>query len=433
MCVAAKVGGARMPVVKSIKAREVLDSRGNPTVEVDLITVDGLFRSMVPSGASAGSHEALEMRDGGKRFGGTGVLNAVKNVNAVIAKKVVGMDVERQREIDDAMLALDGTENKLKLGANAILPVSMACIQAGAAAKKKKLYEYVGELAGVDPCVLPVPQLNVMNGGKHAGQENDIQEHMIMPVGAKNYSEAIRMACETYHALKKILKKKFGARGTLVGDEGGFVPPVATVEERLELMVQAARDAGYEKEIAFALDSASSEFFKEGAYMIGEKKYSSGELVDFYAALVEKFSIVSIEDGMSEDDWAGWKALTAKIGGSVQIVGDDLLVTNVKRIRKAIEEKAVNSVLIKVNQIGSVSETLDAIKMAVGNKWTVVVSHRSGETEDSFIADLIVGVNGGQSKFGAPARSDRNAKYNELLRIEETLGEKAKYLGRKFR
>lgn len=422
-----------MAVVKFIKAREVLDSRGNPTVEVDLATGDGLFRAMVPSGASAGSHEALEMRDGGKRFGGKGVLKAVKNVNEVIAPKIVGMNVEEQRDIDETMLELDGTENKSKLGANAILPVSMACVQAAAAAKKKKVFEYVGELAGVMPCVLPVPQLNVMNGGKHAGQENDVQEHMIMPVGAKSFSEAIRMACETYHALKKILKKKFGARGTLVGDEGGSVPPVATVEERLELMARAAQEAGYGKEIVFALDCASSEFFKEGVYTIGEKKYSSGEVIDFYAQLAGKFSIVSIEDGMSEDDWSGWMELTKKIGGKIQIVGDDLLVTNVKRIKKAIEKNAVNSVLIKANQIGTVTETLEAIEASVKNGWSVVVSHRSGETEDCFIADLVVGVNAGQSKFGAPARSDRNAKYNELLRIEEALGGKAKYLGRKFR
>lgn len=421
-----------MVVVKSLKAREVLDSRGEPTVEVELLAENGVFTVMVPSGASAGSHEALEMRDGEKRFGGKGVLKAVGNVG-VIAKKIVGMDAEKQREIDRVMLELDGTENKGKLGANAILPVSIACLKAAAAAKGKRVFEYVGELAGVDACVLPVPQLNVMNGGKHAGQENDVQEHMLMPVGAKSYREALQMSCETYQALKKILKKKFGARGTLVGDEGGFVPPVANVEGRLELMAQAAREAGWEKEIVFALDCASTEFYKDGVYTIGDKRFSSGELADYYAQLVARFPVVSIEDGMSEDDWEGWVELTRKIGGKTQVMGDDLLVTNVKRIKKAAELKAVNSALIKVNQIGTVSETLDAIAEARKNGWTAVVSHRSGETEDAFIADLVVGVNGGQSKFGAPARSDRNAKYNELLRIEEALGAKAKYLGRKFR
>ncbi|MBI5158975.1 phosphopyruvate hydratase [Candidatus Micrarchaeota archaeon] len=422
-----------MVLVKSLKAREILDSRGEPTVEVELCAENGVFFAMVPSGASAGSHEALEMRDGEKRFGGKGVLKAVKNVNEVIAKKIVGRDAGRQKEIDEAMLELDGTENKGRLGANAVLPVSIACLKAAAAAKGKKVFEYVGELAGVNACVLPVPQLNVMNGGKHAGQENDVQEHMLMPVGAKNYAEGLRMACETYQALKKILKKKFGARGTLIGDEGGFVPPVANVEGRLELMAQAAREAGWEKEVVFALDCASTEFYKDGVYTIGDKRFSSGELADYYSQLVARFPVVSIEDGMSEDDWEGWQELTRKIGGKTQVVGDDLLVTNAERIKKAVELKAVNSALIKVNQIGSVSETLDAIVEARKSKWSVVVSHRSGETEDAFIADLVVGVNGGQSKFGAPARSDRNAKYNELLRIEEALGAKAKYLGRKFR
>ena len=417
-----------MTTIKSIKAREVLDSRGNPTVEVDLTTEGGLFRAMVPSGASAGVHEALEMRDGGSRYMGKGVLNAVNNVNKIIAPKLVGMETENQRALDDAILELDGTENKTKLGANAILPVSMAACQAEAAEKGIALYEYIGQLSGNEPAVLPIPQLNVINGGLHAGQENDIQEHMIMPVGAKNFREGIRMAAETYHQLKKLLKKDFGARGTLIGDEGGFVPPLKTVQERLDIVTKAIEAAGYTtKQIKFALDSAASAFFDNGTYTIGEKKFDAEGIVNFYTELADEYPLISLEDGMAEDDWDGWVKLTDAVGERLQIVGDDLLVTNTKRIEKAIEMKAVNSVLIKVNQIGSITETLDAIQMTYDAGWTAVVSHRSGETEDPFIADLVVGVNSGQSKFGAPARSDRNAKYNQLMRIEEALGENARY------
>lgn len=420
-----------MTSIKSVKAREILDSRGNPTVEVDLITEDGLFRAMVPSGASAGIHEALELRDGGNRYLGKGTQKAVNKVNKIIAPKIIGFDVTDQRGLDDAMLKLDGTDNKDKLGANAILPVSMATCRAAAKSKGLWLYEYIGELFGVTPNTLPVPMLNVINGGKHAGQENDVQEHMIMPVGAKNFKEGIRMGAETYHNLKKLLKKKFGSGGTLIGDEGGFAPSeISNVYDRLEIMTQAVEAAGYTtKKIKFALDPASSEFFKDGTYTIGDKKMNSGEMVDFWADVTSKYPIISLEDGMAEDDWDGWVELVAKIGDKVQIVGDDLLVTNTKRIQEGIEKKASNSVLIKLNQIGSVSETLDSIKMAYDAGWTAVVSHRSGETEDSFIADLVVGTNAGQSKFGAPARSDRNAKYNQLLRIEENLGSKAKYGG----
>ncbi|MBN2518667.1 MAG: phosphopyruvate hydratase [Candidatus Altiarchaeota archaeon] len=423
----------KMAKIKSIRAREVLDSRGTPTVEVDLVTEDGLFRAMVPSGASAGVHEALELRDGDDRYMSKGTKKAVNNVNRIIAPKVIGFDVSDQKGLDQTMIKLDGTENKDKLGANGILPVSMAACMAAARAEGLWVYEYIGRLAGIKPDTLPVPQLNVINGGKHAGMENDPQEHMIMPVGAGNFAEAIRMASETYHHLGKILKKEFGARGKLVGDEGGFVPPLKTVSERLGVMTQAIENAGYTtKQIKFALDPASSEFFEDGTYTVGDKKMSPGEMVDYWADLADTYPIISLEDGMAEDDWEGWVELTAKLGKKIQIVGDDLLVTNTKRIAEAIKKKAVNSVLIKPNQIGSVTETLDAIKMTYDANWTTVVSHRSGETEDSFIADLVVGVNSGQSKFGAPARSDRNAKYNQLLRIEENLGSRAKYSNKKW-
>ena len=419
-----------MTTIKSVKAREVLDSRGNPTVEVDLKTEKGLYRAMVPSGASAGIHEALELRDKDDRYMGKGTQRAVDNVNKIIAPHIIGYEVADQRALDEAMNALDGTENKDKLGANAILPVSMAACQAAAASEGLWLYEYIGKLFGATPNTLPVPMLNVINGGKHAGMENDPQEHMIMPVGAENFREGLRMSAETYHHLAKLLKKEFGARGTLVGDEGGFVPPIQNVGERLTIMEKAVENAGYTtKEIKFALDPASSEFFKDGTYTVGDKKMNSGEMVDFWADLIKSYPIISLEDGMAEDDWDGWVELVNKVGNKTQIVGDDLLVTNVKRVEMGIEKGAANSVLIKLNQIGSVTETLDAIKMAFNANWTAVVSHRSGETEDSFIADLVVGTNAGQSKFGAPARSDRNAKYNQLLRIEENLDERAKYGG----
>jgi len=416
--------------IKSIHAREVLDSRGNPTVEVDLKTENGLFRAMVPSGASAGSHEALELRDGGKRYGGKGVLKAVSNVNNIIAKKIVGLDCTMQEDIDNIMIELDGTENKEKLGANAILPVSMAVCKAGAAVLGMDLYEYIAKLFGSKKIILPVPMCNIINGGKHAGQENSIQEHMIMPVNANSFSEAIRSVSETYHTLQKLLKAKYGVGATLIADEGGFAPvQIHNVEERFDLMLKAAGEAGYD-DMKIAIDPAASEFFKDGSYIIGDKKMSGGELVDFYAGLVSSYPIVSIEDGHAEDDWESWQEMTKKLGNKIQIVGDDIFVTNTKRIKKGIELNAANSVLIKVNQIGTVTETLNAIRMAFDNKWTAVVSHRSGETEDSFIADLVVGTGARQIKTGAPARSDRNAKYNQLLRIEEVV---KKYAGKDFR
>jgi enolase len=424
-----------MNKIKSIKAREVLDSRGNPTVECDVVTENGLFRAMVPSGASAGSHEALELRDEDKkRYLGKGVLKAVENINHLVSERIVGLDCTEQKEIDEDMIGLDGTQNKDKLGANAVLAVSMACCRAGAAAKGMPLYQHIGELFGSAPNLIPVPMCNVINGGKHACQENSIQEHMIMPIGADSFKEGIRMVSETYQSLKKILKKRIGAAATLIGDEGGFAPPqIETVQERLELMAKAALEAGCSDKMVFAIDSAASEFYKDKVYTIGEKKMSGGEIIDLYSDIVKSYPVVSIEDGLAEDDWESWVEMTAKLGSKIQIVGDDLLVTNTTRIQKAIEMKAVNSVLIKLNQIGTVTETLNAIKMTHDSKWTTVVSHRSGETEDSFIADLVVGTNSGQIKTGAPARSDRNSKYNQLLRIEEELGSKARYAGESFR
>jgi enolase len=424
-----------MSKITKIKAREVLDSRGNPTVEVDVVTENGIFRAMIPSGASAGQHEALELRDGDKaRYLGKGTLNAVKNVNKIIAPKIIGIDCRQQKTIDKIMLKLDGTDNKDKFGANAILPISMAVTKAGAAAKEISLYQYIGEMFGIIPHKLPVPMCNVINGGKHAGQENSIQEHMLMPTGAKSFTEGIRMVSESYHHLAKILKKKFGAGGILIGDEGGFAPAqITNVNERLDLMLKAVENAGYEGMMKIAMDPASSEFFYDGTYKIGKKSFSGGEMVDFYADLCKKYPIVSIEDGLAEDDWDSWVEMVKKLGTEIQIVGDDLFVTNTKRIQKGIELNAANSVLIKLNQIGSVTETLNAIKMAQDEGWTAVVSHRSGETEDSFIADLVVGTSAGQIKTGAPARSDRNAKYNQLIRIEEELGDDAEYPGIDFR
>ncbi|VVB52547.1 Enolase [uncultured archaeon] len=423
-------------IIKAVVAREVLDSRGNPTVEAELTTNAGVFRAIVPSGASTGTHEAVELRDGDKsRYGGKGVLNAVGNVNKVIAAKVVGMDVLDQRGLDNVLIGLDGTPNKGKLGANAILAVSMAATKAAAVSKGVPLYAHIARISQSKGVVLPVPQLNVINGGKHAGLENDIQENMFMPIGAKSFSEGLRAGAETYHVLKKILKAKYGAGAIGLGDEGGFAPPIKTPQERLDTLVKAIDEAGYTGVISLALDSASSEFYykDKGKYNVSGKEYSSAELVDFYADLVSTYPVVSIEDGMAEDDWEGWVLLNKKLGGKIQLTGDDLLVTNVERIKTAIQKKAANSVLIKVNQIGSVSESIDAVQMTQKQGWTATVSHRSGETEDAFIADFAVGVDAGQLKTGAPARSERLAKYNQLLRIEQELGGKAVYAGRNFR
>ena len=416
--------------IRKIIARQVLDSRGNPTVEVGLKTKDCCVRSIVPSGASMGIHESLELRDNNPIFyNGKSILKAVNNVNSIISKKIIGKDCRRQREIDNFLIELDGTKNKCKLGANAILPVSMAVCKAGAEASGVQLYEYIQKLSDTRKLLLPIPQMNVINGGRHAGIANDIQEHMILPTDFNNFSDALRAGVETYHKLKNILRKGYGATATLVGDEGGFVPKIENVEHRLELLMEAIKEAGYHGKMKLALDSAASEFYDEenNEYTILNKKFNAGELIDLYKDLIKKFPIVSIEDGFAQDDWQGWKQFNQELGNKIQIVGDDLLVTNIMRIRKALEEKSCNALLLKVNQIGTVTESIDAANISFKNNWNVVVSHRSGETEDTFIADLAVGIGSNQSKFGAPARSERVAKYNRLLRIEEKLGKKAKF------
>jgi enolase len=430
-----------MSTIKSVNGREILDSRGNPTVEVDIVTDDGLFRAAVPSGASTGVHEALELRDGDKsRYLGKGVLKAVDNVKN-IAKVVTGMDPTKQEEIDKKMLELDGTENKSKLGANAILAVSMAACKAGAAAKKVPLYKHIADLAGVKEFVMPVPSFNVINGGQHAGNKLAMQEFMLLPVGAKNFHEALRMGSETYHNLKKIIKKKYGQDAANVGDEGGFAPNIQDNKEGLELLKEAIEKAGYTGKIKIGMDVAASEFFKDGKYDLdfknpdndGSMQKTGDEMIELYKEFIKEYGLVSIEDHFDQDDWDAYAKLTSVVGKDVQIVGDDLLVTNPKRIKTGIEKKAVNALLLKVNQIGSISESIEACKMSQAAGWGVMVSHRSGETEDSFIADLVVGLKTGEIKTGAPCRSERLAKYNQLLRIEEELGAKAKYAGKSFR
>ena len=414
--------------ITKIKAREILDSRGNPTVEVDLKAGNIIKRALIPSGASTGSYEAVELRDNEQRYMGKGVLKAVNNVNNIIAKEIIGMDCRNQEELDNKMIELDGTKNKSVLGANAILGVSIAAAKVSARLMNIPLHERLAQLSGnKNEFIMPVPPMNVMNGGKHAGIENDPQEHMLMPIGAKNFTEAVRMCAETYHTLKGLLKQKFGAGGTNIADEGGFAPPIQSVEERLELMLKAVEQAGYAGQIKFALDPAASEFYKDGIYNVRGKQMTSLEMVDFYKELIDRYGIISIEDGFAENDFEGFAAMTKEVGHKTQIVGDDLLVTNVERIEKALETKACNSLLLKVNQVGTLTESIAAANLAFKNNWTVVVSHRSGETEDPFIADLVMGLGANQTKFGAPARSDRCAKYNELIRIEEALGSAAKY------
>lgn len=419
-----------MSTISAVLAREILDSRGNPTVEVDVFLEDGSWgRAEVPSGASTGAHEALELRDGDKkRYLGKGVLRAVQNVNEKIAPEILGMDALCQRELDAFMLELDGTENKEKLGANAILGVSLATAKAAANLMELPFYQYLG---GVDAHILPVPMMNILNGGKHAENNVDIQEFMVVPVGASSFREALRMGAETLHNLKKVLKGR--SLDTGVGDEGGFAPNLSSNEEALQAILEAIDKAGYspKTDICIALDPAATEFFEAGKYVLaGENRELSPEqMVDFYQDWVEKYPIVSIEDGMAEDDWPGWKLMTEKLGEKIQIVGDDLFVTNVKRLTKGIGEGIANSILIKLNQIGTLSETLDVIGVAQKAGYTAVVSHRSGETEDTTIADVSVATNAGQIKTGAPCRTDRVCKYNQLLRIEEALGDTSKYLG----
>jgi enolase len=419
-----------MTAIVDIIGREILDSRGNPTVEVDVLLEDGSFgRAAVPSGASTGAHEAVELRDGGKRYGGKGVEKAVVAVNGEIFDALCGLDAEAQIKIDRAMITLDGTSNKARLGANAILGVSLAVAKAAAAAANLPLYRYVG---GPKANVLPVPMMNVINGGVHADNPIDFQEFMIAPVGAASFKEGLRMGAEIFHTLKKALHD--AGLNTNVGDEGGFAPNLKSPDEALGYISKAVEKAGYKlgEDIFFALDPASTEFFKDGKYVLeGEgKTLSPDEMVAVYADLCKRYPIFSIEDGMAEDDWAGWKALTDTVGNTVNLVGDDLFVTNVRRLREGIEKKTANAILIKVNQIGSLTETLETVDMAHRAAYKAVMSHRSGETEDSTIADLAVATNCGQIKTGSLARSDRLAKYNQLLRIEEQLGDTAFYAGR---
>ncbi|QMV20160.1 phosphopyruvate hydratase [Granulicella sp. 5B5] len=423
-----------MTEIVSIHAREILDSRGNPTVEADVVLEDGVRgRAAVPSGASTGEHEAVELRDGDKsHYLGKGVLKAVDNIESIIAPELAGMDASNQKLIDATMIALDGTENKGKLGANAILAVSMATARAAAESLGLPLYRYLG---GVNACILPTPMMNILNGGAHADNNVDFQEFMVMPVGAETFSDALRWGTEVFHTLKGVLKKK--GYNTAVGDEGGFAPSLKSNVEALEVILEAIELAGYKagEQIAIALDPASSEFYdkKSGKYIFkksDKSEKSSEQMASYWESWVRQYPIISLEDGMDENDWGGWKILTEKVGSKVQLVGDDLFVTNTRKLQRGIEEGVANSILVKVNQIGTISETLDAIELARRNGYTSIISHRSGETEDTFIADLAVGTGAGQIKTGSASRTDRIAKYNQLLRIEEELGQGAEFLGR---
>ncbi|MBP7477427.1 MAG: phosphopyruvate hydratase [Chitinophagales bacterium] len=426
-----------MSAIIDVKARQILDSRGNPTVEVDIYTESGkIGRAAVPSGASTGAHEAVEMRDGDKKiYMGKGVLKAVNHVNDDILKEIIGYDVFEQNLIDKILCEIDGTPNKKKLGANAILGVSIAVAKAAAQELKQPLYRYVG---GVSANTLPIPMMNILNGGAHADNSIDFQEFMVMPTGADTFSEALRMGVEIFHHLKNVLKKK--GYSTNVGDEGGFAPNIKSNEEAIEIVLKSIEEAGYKpgQDVFIALDAASTEMWneKESLYVFHKssgKKMNSAEMVDYWASWCKKYPIISIEDGMAEDDWSGWKAMTEKLGKQIQIVGDDLFVTNVNRLRKGIETNTANSILVKINQIGSLTETIAAVDLAHRNNYTSVMSHRSGETEDTTIADLAVALNCGQIKTGSASRSDRMAKYNQLLRIEEELGDVAYYPGRSFK
>jgi enolase len=420
-----------MSYIAEIFARQILDSRGNPTVEVDVVTDDGAFgRAAVPSGASTGVHEAVELRDNDKKvYLGKGVLTAVKNVNEIIASELIGYDVADQTGIDELMIALDGTENKAKLGANALLAVSMAVAKAAAEEAALPLYRYIG---GTNAKTLPVPMMNILNGGAHADNKIDFQEFMVMPVGAASFSEGLRWGVEIFHALKTVLKKK--GYSTNVGDEGGFAPNIGSNEEAIETVLTAIDAAGYKagSQVFIAMDAANSELYKNGKYTFHKsdgKTLSSDELVKYWANWVKQYPIISIEDGMAEDDWEGWKALTEAVGSKVQLVGDDLFVTNVKRLQQGIDKSIANGLLVKVNQIGTITETINAVTLAQHNGYNTIMSHRSGETEDNTIADLAVALNCGQIKTGSASRSDRMAKYNQLIRIEELLGASAYYPG----
>ena len=417
-----------MTSIKSVTAREILDSRGNPTIEVDVALSDGAFgRAAVPSGASTGAFEAAELRDGGERYLGKGVRQAASNIEKLIAPSVIGQNPFEQQVIDKLMIEIDGTQNKSKLGANAILGVSLAVARAAANSKKLPFYAFIG---GSDANLLPVPMMNILNGGAHADTNVDIQEFMIAPIGAQTFGESLQWGAEIYHALKSVLKKR--GLATSIGDEGGFAPNLESNRAALDLIVEAIGKAGYKpkEEIALAMDVAATEFFKDGKYEFEGSQLSSDEMISYYKSLVDSYPLVSIEDPLSEDDWAGWIQITKDLGSQVQLVGDDLFVTNPERLAKGIKNGAANALLVKVNQIGTLTETLDAVKMAHNAGYRSMMSHRSGETEDTTIADLAVAANCGQIKTGAPARSERVAKYNQLLRIEEELGSRARYAGR---
>jgi len=426
-----------MAKIKEVLAREILDSRGNPTVEAQVKTSDGIFTAAVPSGASTGVHEAIELRDGGRRYNGKGVMVAVKNINKIIAKKLVGKEAANQEKIDNLMINLDGTENKSKLGANAILAVSMAVCRAGAASKKIPLYKYIASMAGTKKFIMPVPAFNVINGGKHAENRLAMQEFMILPVRAKYFKEAVRAGTEVYHALKTVVEERYGKDAANVGDEGGFAPNLEHGKEALDLITIAIKKAGYKGKIKLGMDVAASEFYKDGLYNLGFKDSKKDEFLDGnalmskYKEFIKNYPIVSIEDPFDQDDWKYWASITKNT--NIQIVGDDLLVTNPKRIIIGISRKACNSLLLKVNQIGTVSESIDACKLARSAGWGVMVSHRSGETSDTFIADLVVGLGTGQIKSGSPCRGERTAKYNRLMEIEEELGKDCTFAGEIFR
>ncbi len=423
-----------MAQIKKVFARQVLDSRGYPTVEAEVTTQDGVFGAIVPSGTSAGKHEALELRDGGKEFFGKGVKKAVENANTKIAKKILGMDTENLGEIDRAMIELDGTPNKSSIGANAILAVSMACCRAGAAAQKKQLFEFISKMSDTKKMSLPNPMMVVVSGGAHADKSTDLQEFMIMPTGAKSFLQAMKFGVETYHALEILLKKK--GMHTNVGKEGSFAPTIPSNEEALDLIISAIEEAGYApgKDISITIDAAASEFFENGKYFFKteNKTLSAQQLIEYYEGLLKNYPIISLEDPFAEDDWQAFSEFTKRNGTKLQIIGDDLLATNPVRIKKAIRQNSCNALLLKVNQIGTVTEALKAAKLSFENNWNVIVSHRSGDTEDAFIADLAVGIGCGQIKTGAPARSERTAKYNQLLRIEEKIGNKAAFNGKNF-
>ncbi len=417
-----------MPAIKSVKAREILDSRGNPTVEVEVTLDNGsLGRAAVPSGASTGAFEAVELRDGGKRYLGKGVENAVNNINQKIAQLVIGSNPEDQRSLDQKMITSDGSKNKSNLGANAILGVSLAAARAAAISKGESFYKFIG---GSKANLLPVPMMNILNGGAHADTNVDIQEFMVAPIGASTFKESLRWGAEIYHSLKSVLKKK--GLATSIGDEGGFAPNLASNRAALDLILEAVEVAGFKagSEIALAMDVAATEFCENGEYNFEGKKFTSDQMISYYADLVASYPLISIEDPLDEDDWAGWAQLTQKLGDQIQIVGDDLFVTNPERLQRGIDSKTANALLVKVNQIGTLTETIDAVNLAHKNGYRSMMSHRSGETEDTTIADLSVALNCGQIKTGAPARSERVAKYNQLLRIEEELGNASSYAGR---